>query len=67
MALSLFSSRMSEANVKGLLEDQVMTLIMENKMLRRQARTEEKVLEKGKEVNEGRRAWRTGEAVLTAR
>ena len=48
MALSLFSSRMSEANVKGLLEDQVMTLIMENKMLRRQARTEEKVLEKGK-------------------
>lgn len=67
MALSLFSSRMSEANVKGLLEDQVMTLIMENKILRRQARTEEKVLEKGKEVNEGRRGWRTGEAVLTAR
>lgn len=66
MALSLFSSRMSEANVKGLLEDQVMTLIMENKILRRQARTE-KVLEKGKEVNEGRRGWRTGEAVLTAR
>lgn len=42
-------------------------LIMGTKMLRRQARREEKVLGKRKEVSERRGGWGMGGAVFTAR
>lgn len=58
---------MPEAHGKARLENQVKMLIMGKKMLRRQARREEKVLRKQKEVSERRRGWGMGEAVFTAR
>lgn len=46
---------MPEANGRGQLENQVRTQTAEDKIIRKQVRTEEKVLEKGKAVSEGRR------------
>ena len=62
-----FFPRMPEAHGKARLENQVKMLIMGKKMLRRQARREEKVLGKQKEVSERRGGWGMGEAVFTAR
>ena len=45
---------MSEAHGKARLENQVKMLVMGTKMLRRQARREEKVLRKREEVSERR-------------